>query len=144
MFSQKSINSFITLVVVLVFGDSAELIAEEKSRTVTVAVICDDHAAKKIIHDSLLSHLRTLPELEVIDRGGYSSLIIYAEKTVKDPRNPNGYALAIAHTNSYELRLAYKNLQGIDDVKARAVRTVAERALRDDLGLLRHLQRRAP
>jgi hypothetical protein len=37
------------------------------------------------------------------------------------------------------LRLAYENLRGIDDVKVKAVRTVAERALRDDLGLLVHL-----
>lgn len=120
-------------------GESANLLAEEKSRSVSVAVICDDAPAKKMIHDSLLTHLRAVQEFEVINRGGYSSLIIYAEKTVKDPRNPNGYAFAIAHTNSYELRLAYKNLHGIDDVKAKAVRTVAERALRDDLGLLRHL-----
>jgi hypothetical protein len=137
--SRKSINALITLVVTLLCGESANLLAEEKSRSVSVAVICDDAAAKKMIHDSLLTHLRAVQEFEVIDRGGYSSLIIYAEKTVKDPRNPNGYAFAIAHTNSYELRLAYKNLHGIDDVKAQAVRTVAERALRDDLGLLRHL-----
>ena len=92
-----------------------------------------------MIHDSLLTHFRALRDLEVVDKGGYSSLIVYAEKTVNDPRNPNGYAFAIAHTNSYELRLAYENLRGIDDVNVRAVRTVAERALRDDLGLLRHL-----
>ena len=72
-------------------------------------------------------------------RAGTATLIVYAEKTVNDPRNPNGYAFAIAHTNSYELRLAYENLRGIDDVKVKAVRTVAERALRDDLGLLLHL-----
>jgi hypothetical protein len=47
--------------------------------------------------------------------------------------------MAIAHTNGYELRLAYENLRGIDNVKVKAVRTVAERALRDDLGVLRHL-----
>ena len=139
MLSQKSRNALITFAVALVCGYSAELIAEEKSRAVTVAVICDDDAAKKMIHNSLLTHLRALPDLEVLEKGGYSSLIIYAERTVKDPRNPNGYAFAIAHTNSYELRLAYKNLREIDDVKAQAVRTVAERALRDDLGLLRHL-----
>jgi hypothetical protein len=63
----------------------------------------------------------------------------YAEKTVNDPKNPNGYAFAIAHTNSYQLRLAYENLRGVGDVKVKAVRTVAERALRDEIGLLRHL-----
>ena len=47
--------------------------------------------------------------------------------------------IAIAHTNCYELRLAYQNLKGINDEKVRAVRTVAERALRDDTGVLRHL-----
>ena len=139
MLSQKSINALITLVVTLVCGESANLLAEEKSRAVTVTVICDDDAAKKMIHDSLLKHLRALRDVEVVDKGGYSSLIVYAEKTVKDPRNPDGYAFAIAHTNSYELRLAYKNLRGVDDVKVRAVRTVAERALRDEIGLLRHL-----
>ncbi|HEX3279624.1 MAG TPA: hypothetical protein VHR36_00210 [Pyrinomonadaceae bacterium] len=41
---------------------------------------------------------------------------------------------AIAHINSYELRLAHKNLRGIDDVKVRAVRTVAERAPRTKPG----------
>jgi hypothetical protein len=139
MLSQKSMNALITLVVALVCGFSADLVAKEESKAVTVVVICDDDAAKKMIHDSLLTHLRALPDLEVFEKGGYSSLIVYAEKTVNDPKNPNGYAFAIAHTNSYELRLAYQNLRGIDDVKARAVRTVAERALRDDLGLLRHL-----
>ena len=64
---------------------------------------------------------------------------MYAEKTVTDPKNPSGYAIAIAHTNCYELRLTYQNLKGIEDEKLRAVRTVAERALRDDIGLLRHL-----
>ena len=132
-------NALITFAVALVCGDSPNLRAEEKSRTVTVAVICDDVAAKKMIHDSLLTHLRARRDLEVVDKGGYSSLIVYAEKTVNDPRNPNGYAFAIAHTNSYELRLAYKNLRGVDDVKVRAVRTVAERALRDEMGLLHHL-----
>ncbi len=132
-------NALITLVVALVCGYSANLLAKEKSRAVSVVVICDDDAAKKMIHDSLLTHVRSIPDLEVVDKGGYSSLIIYAEKTVHDPRNPNGYAFAIAHTNSYELRLAYKNLQGIEDVKVQAVRTVSERALRDEIGLLRHL-----
>jgi hypothetical protein len=139
MLSQKSINALITLVVTLVCGESATLLAEEKSRSVTVTVICDDDAAKKMIRDSLLTHLRALPNLEVVEKGGYSSLIVYAEKTVNDPRNPNGYVFAIAHINSYELRLAYKNLRGIDDVKVQAVRTVAERALRDETGLLRHI-----
>jgi hypothetical protein len=64
---------------------------------------------------------------------------VYAEKTVNDPKDPNGYAIAIAHTNCYELKLAYQNLRGISDEKVRAVRTVAERALRKDNGLLRHL-----
>jgi len=36
-------------------------------------------------------------------------------------------------------RLAYQNLKGTNDEKVRAVRTVAERALRDDTGVLRHL-----
>ena len=139
MLSQKSINALITLVVGLVCGESANLLAEDKSKAVSIVVICDDAAAKKMIHDSLLTHLRAQRDLKVVDKGGYSTLIVYAEKTVNDPRNPNGYAFAIAHTNSYELRLAYENLRGIDDVKVKAVRTVAERALRDDLGLLLHL-----
>ena len=139
MLSQKSINALITLVVGLVCGESANLLAEEKSKAVSIVVICDNAAAKKMIHDSLLTHLRAQRDLEVVEKGGYSSLIVYAEKTVNDPRNPNGYAFAIAHTNSYELRLAYKNLRGIDDVNVRAVRTVAERALRDEMGILHHL-----
>jgi hypothetical protein len=139
MLSQKSINALITLVVTLVCGESANLLAEEKSRAVTVTVICDDDAAKKMIRDSLLKHFRALRDLEVVEKGGYSSLIVYAEKTVNDPRNPNGYVFAIAHINSYELRLAHKNLRGIDDVKVRAVRTVAERALQNETGLLRHI-----
>jgi len=54
-------------------------------------------------------------------------------------RIQNDYAIAIAHTNCYELKLAYQNLRGINDEKVRAVRTVAERAPRDDAGLLRHI-----
>ena len=138
--SQKSMNALIALVIALMCGYSANLVAqEEEKRAVTVVVICEDAAAKKMIRDSLLTHLRLLRDLEVVDKNGYSSLIVYAEKTVNDAKNPNGYAIAIAHTNSYELRLAYENLRGIDDVKVRAVRTVAERALREEIGLLRHL-----
>jgi hypothetical protein len=138
--SVASMNALVALVVALACGFSAKLVAQEESKqAVTVVVICDDAAAKKMISDSLLTHLRALKDLEVVDKGGFSSLIVYAEKTVNDAKNPNGYAIAIAHTNSYELRLAYENLRGIDDVKVRAVRTVAERALRDDLGLLLHL-----
>ncbi|MGE5213704.1 MAG: hypothetical protein ACM3NN_08440 [Nitrospirota bacterium] len=137
---QKSLNALIPLVLALVCGYSANLFAKEESKTaVTVVVLCDDAAAKKMINDSLLTQLRSLPDLEVVDKNGFSSLIVYAQKTVNDPKNPNGYAIAIAHTNSYELRLAYQNLRGIDDEKAKAVRTVAERALRDDVGLLRYL-----
>jgi len=112
---------------------------EESKRVVTVLVICDDAAAKKTIRESLLAHFRPLKGFEVVDKNGYSSLIVYAEKTVNDPKNPNGYAIAIAHTNCYELKLAYQNLRGINDEKLRAVRTVAERGLRDDAGLLRHI-----
>jgi hypothetical protein len=137
---QKFLNALITSVLALVCGYSTNLIAKEESKTaVTVVVLCDDAAAKKMIHDSLLTHLRPLQDLEVVDKNGFSSLIFYAEKTVNDPKNPNGYAIAVAHTNGYELRLAYQNLRGIEDAKVRAVRTVAERALRDDLGVLRHL-----
>jgi hypothetical protein len=132
-------NALVALVVALVCGHSANLIAEQESKqAITVVVICED-AAKKMIHESLLSHLRPLQDLEVVDKNGFSSLLVYAGKTVNDPKNPNGYAFAIAHTNSYELRLAYQNLRGIDDAKVKAVRTVAERALRADTGLLRHL-----
>jgi hypothetical protein len=94
---------------------------------------------RKTIRESLLTHFRPLKDFEVVDKNRYSSLIVYAEKTVNDPKNPNGYAIAIAHTNCYERKLAYQNLRGINDEKVRAVRTAAERALRDDAGLLRHI-----
>ena len=51
-----------------------------------------------------LTHFRPLKDLEVVDKNGFSSLIVYAEKTVNDTKNPNGYAIAIAHTNCYELK----------------------------------------
>jgi hypothetical protein len=133
-------NALLALVVALVCVYSATVVGrDEPKQAVTVVVLCEDAAAKKMIRESLLTHFRSLPDLEVVDKHAYSSLLVYAEKTVNDPKNPNGYAFAIAQTNSYELRLAYENLRGIDDVKVRAVRTVAERALRDDIGLLGHL-----
>jgi hypothetical protein len=138
--SRNSMSTLVALVFALVSAYSATLGAEQESKqAVTVVVICDDAAAKKMIRESLLSHFRPLQDLEVVDKNGYSSLIVYAEKTVNDPKNPNGYAIAIAHTNCYELKLAYQNLKGINDEKVRAVRTVAERALRDDTGVLRHI-----
>ena len=138
--SRTSLNALMALVLALVCGYSANLGAEQESKqAVNVIVICDDNAAKKTIRDSLLTQFRPLQDLEVVDKNGFSTLIVYAEKTVNDPKNPNGYAIAIAHTNCYELRLAYQNLKGINDEKVRAVRTVAERALRDDTGILRHL-----
>src|ERR1043166_6005639 len=113
--SQKSMNALIALVVALVCGYSANLVAQQESKTaVTVVVICDDAAAQKMIRESLLTHFRPLQDLEVVDKQGFSALIVYAEKTVNDRKNPNGYAIAIAHTNSYELRLAYENLREID------------------------------
>jgi hypothetical protein len=128
------------LAIVVVCGNSAKPGAEQESkRAVTIVVLCDDATAQKTIRESLLTHFRPLQDLEVVDKNGYSSLIVYAEKTVNDPKNPNGYAIAIAHTNCYEVRLAYQNLRGINDEKVRAVRSVAERALRDDTGVLRHL-----
>ena len=134
----KSMNVLLTLIVALVCGFSA--VAQENSKqAVNVVVICDDAAAQKMIRESLLTHFRPLKDLEVVDKNGFSSLIVYAEKTVNNPKNPDGYAFAIAHTNCYELKLAYQNLRGINEEKVRAVRTVAERALRADIGLLRHL-----
>jgi hypothetical protein len=128
--AHKSMNALVALVVALVCGYSANIGAEQESKqAVTVVVICDDAAGQKMIRESLLTQFRSLRDLEVVDKNGFSSLLVYAEKTVNDHKNPNGYALAIAHTNSYELRLAYQNLKGIDDEKVRAVRTVAERAL---------------
>jgi 16S rRNA G966 N2-methylase RsmD len=106
--SRNSMSTLVALVFALVFAYSATLGAEQKSKqAVTVMVICDDAAAQKMIRKSLLSHFRPLQDLEVVDKNGYSSLIVYAEKTVNDPKNPNGYEIAIAHTNCYELRLAY-------------------------------------
>jgi hypothetical protein len=130
----------VALALALVCGYSGKVNGEQESkRAVTVVVLCDDAAAQKTIRESLLTHFRPLQDVEVVDKNGYSSLIVYAEKTVNDPKNPNGYAIAVAHTNCYELRLAYENLRGIKEEKVRAVRTVAERALRDDTGVLRHI-----
>lgn len=124
----------------MVCGYSENLGAEQESKqAVTVVVLCDDAAAQKMIRESLLKQFRPLQDLEVVEKNGFSSLIVYAEKTVNDPKNPDDYAFGFAHTNCYELKLAYQNLRGINDEKVRAVRTVAERALRDDIGLLRHL-----
>ena len=135
-----SMNALLILVIALVCLNAANVRAEQKEKqSVSVVVICDDAGAKKTIRESLLTHFRPFQDLEVVDKNGFSSLIIYAEKTVHDPKNPNGYAIAIAHTNCYELKLAYQNLRGMNDEKVRAVRTVAERALRDDTGILRHL-----
>jgi len=50
----------------------------------------------------------SLKDFEVVDKNGYSSLIVHAEKAINDPKNPNGYAIAIAQTNCYELKLAYQ------------------------------------
>lgn len=138
--SHKSMSAFVALVIALLGGYSTSPAAEQETKqAVTVVVICDDTTAQKTILESLLTHFRPLQDIEVVDKNGYSSLIVYAEKTVNDPKNPNGYAIAIAHTNCYELKLAYQNLKGISDEKVRAVRTVAERALRNDTGVLRHL-----
>ena len=138
--SRQFMNPLFALMLALACLNSVSLAAEQESKqAVTVVVICEDAAVKKMIRDSLLTHFRPLQDLEVVDKNGYSSLIVYAQKTVNDPKNPNGYAIAIAHTNCYELKLAYQNLRGINDEKVRAVRTVAERALRDDTGILRHL-----
>jgi hypothetical protein len=138
--SHKSMTAFAALVLALLGRYSTSPAAEQESKqAVTVVVICDDAAAQKTIRESLLTHFRPLQDIDVVDKNGYSSLIVYAEKTVNDPKNPNGYAIAIAHTNCYELKLAYQNLKGISDEKVRAVRTVAERALRNDTGVLRHL-----
>jgi hypothetical protein len=50
MFSQKSMNASIALVIALVCGYSANLVAEEKeTRAVTIVVLCEDAAAKKMI-----------------------------------------------------------------------------------------------
>ena len=136
---QKFTKSTVALVIAMACGHSANLAAEEEKRAVTVVVLCEDAAAKKMIRESLLTQFRSLSDLEVVDKHAYSSLIVYAEKTVNDAKNPQVFGIAIAHTNSYELRLAYENLRGIDNVNVKAVRTVAERALRDDLGVLRHL-----
>jgi len=106
-------STLVALVLVLMSWLSANVGAEQESKqAVTVVVICDDAAAQKMIRQSLLSHFRPLQDLEVVDKNGYSSLIVYAEKTVNDPKNPNGYAIAIAHTNCYELKLAYQNQIG--------------------------------
>jgi len=87
--SYKSLNAWIALVASLVCGYSANLVAEEKeTRAVTVVVLCEDAFARKMIRESLLKHLRALRDLEVVDKGGYSSLIVYAEKTVNDSKNP--------------------------------------------------------
>jgi hypothetical protein len=139
MFHKRS-NPFIAVLILLLCGNWANVRAEQESKqAVTVVVICDDPAAKKTIRESLLTQFAPLQDLEVVDKNGFSSLIVYAQKTVNDPKNPNGYAIAVAHTNCYELKLAYQNLRGIKDEKVRAVRTVAERALREDTGILRHL-----
>ena len=138
--SRKSIVCLVAVIFAVLCANSGKLGAEQDSKqAVTVLVICDDAAAQKAIRESLLKHFRPLQNFEVVDKNGFSSLIVYAEKTVNDPKNPNGYTIAIAHTNCYELKLAYQNLRGINDEKVRAVRTVAERALRDDTGILRHL-----
>jgi 16S rRNA G966 N2-methylase RsmD len=138
--SRNSINCLVAVIFALLCANSGKLGAEQDSKqAVTVVVICDDAAAQKAIRESLLKHFRPLQNLEVVDKNGFSSLIVYAEKTVNDRKNPNGYAIAIAQTNCYELKLAYQNLRGINEEKVRAVRTVAERALREDTGVLRHL-----
>jgi len=125
--SRKSLTALLALQIALVCGNSAKLGAEQESnQAVTCLVICDDAATKKAIRESLLTHFRPLNDFDLVDKNGYSSLIVYAEKTINDPKNPNGYAIAIARTNCYELKLAYQNLRGINDEKVRAVRTVAE------------------
>ena len=46
--SQKSMNALMALVVALVCGYSANLVAQQESKTaVTVVVICDDAAAQR-------------------------------------------------------------------------------------------------
>jgi mannose/fructose/N-acetylgalactosamine-specific phosphotransferase system component IIB len=134
------VSVLLALILVSLVANSEKLLAEQESKqAVTVIVICDDAVAQKTIRESLLTQFHPLQDLEVVDKNGFSSLIVYAEKTVNDPKNPNGYAIAIAHTNCYELKLAYQNLKGINNEKVQAVRTVAERALRNDSGILRHL-----
>src|SRR5262249_8280574 len=72
---QNSKNSLIAIVVALVSGYSANLVAEESKQVVTVVVLCEDAAAQKMIRESLLMHFRSLSDLEVVDKHGYSSLI---------------------------------------------------------------------
>jgi hypothetical protein len=98
-----------------VCGNSAKLGAQQESKqAATVLVRCDNAAGKKTIRELLLTRFRPLKE--VVDKNGDSSLIVYAGKTVND-LNPNNYAIAVAHTDCYELKLAYQNLRGINVVK---------------------------
>jgi hypothetical protein len=96
--AHKSMNALVALVVALVCGYSANIGAEQESKqAVTVVVICDDAAGQKMIRESLLTQFRSLRDLEVVDKNGFSSLLVYAEKTVNDHKNPNGYARDSSH-----------------------------------------------
>ena len=83
------------------YGNSAKLGAERESKqAVTVLVICDDAAAKKNIRESLLTHFYLLKDVEVVDER-IQPVNRLCRKTINDdPKNPNGYAIAIAHTNT--------------------------------------------
>lgn len=129
----------VTLALVVSFSTNALAGTTESPVAITLTVICDDSVAKKTFEESLSNYLHSFKGISVVDKHGYSNLLVYIEKTINNKANPNGYAIAVAHTNSYELRLAYQALNGIDDDKARAVRDAAEQALRQDIGLLRHL-----
>jgi hypothetical protein len=85
--SRKSLTALLAVQIALMCGNSAKLRAEQESKqAVTVVVICDAAAAKKTIRESLLTHFGPLKDFEVVDKNGYSSLIVYAEKTFNDLR----------------------------------------------------------
>lgn len=65
--SHKSMTALVALVVVLFSRYEANAGAKQESKqSVNVVVICDDTAAQKMIRDSLLTHFRSLQDLEVV------------------------------------------------------------------------------
>ena len=55
--SRKSINALVVMMLALLCACSATLVAQEEKLAVTVVVLCEDAAAKKMIRESLLTHV---------------------------------------------------------------------------------------
>lgn len=125
------------IVLLMLAVGAAPSFAAEPMR-ISASVSCDDKVVAEKLAGAVNAELSKASGYQIVDKLPQSKLMLYANKDVKDRKNPNGWSIAIVHVSNVDTYFLASKLLKSEQTDVVAVKPMLTQMVNEE-GFITHL-----